>query len=1005
MRILKLQFENIQSLSAPGLIDFTAKPLKDAGLFAILGQTGAGKSTLLDVITLALFGQIPRHDKKITKNEIEEKGVLVTKGQGTALAEITYAIGNDTYVSEWRIRKTRTGNWSAHEMTLSRADGTILHEKINDVIQANESLIGLSYEQFIKAILLSQGAFDRFLKSKKDERVSLLEQITGSWIFRDIGKAIFQKHKELNQSILYANNQLADIELLPADQEQALVDQEKQLQGSLQALGENVGNLITLLTLKQEINDTVAKIEASNNQLAKLIQEEEVVNQLRNSIQLHEQAKRIEKPYWDLIRADKTLSEKKAECDNLKQGLVILQSSRDEAIARLTAIVKSEVTASNFMETLLDIEGQLDDMSQKMASIKQVGDAQRESLNTSLNAQAFDCTDRLKMTSDPRLLVQTIEERLLQLPTPDQAGLAILQKQKSHLEHEIEWLKATINLTTQRDEALLVIEENRKTIAESNVQIDALVKKRSDLEEVITNKDKEQLKLEQEKVEQSKILNLKQLREELVDGEACPLCGSKNHPFVDHLTTYVVKDQEILSIKNEIHQIKAELDLNRQENAALVSKTEILITQSEKELLKLTKLQEAFVPRGNESFDNLASNDLKDQLTTNQGRATRLNEEINHSLESQYLKVVKNHAEKLNESIEEYSKLKDEFKSRYSDKDPYKKVFNQLQDQFNRSDEGINSAMNQISLLENKVNELETAFKEIRGSFEEMLNSAGFNTIESYQNSLLDEVAFDEISKKVQLHDNQLIKVNEQLSTLSNSLSTQRSKDTAPELSVQQIEDKMTEARTSMSTLQVKLKEVQQVLAVQHKTLAKQQELIKQIKQLEENIRPYKALNDGLGDSTGKTFAEVAQNYSLANLIGKANQRLVNLTDRYLIDKDVTQEDLRIIDLYQGGEQRSVHTLSGGETFLLSLSMALALSDMAGQKVQLQSLFIDEGFGTLDNETLEIAMQTLEKLQQESQKTIGIISHVEALKERIYTQIWVTRKPDGYSTVDVKTLA
>ena len=114
---------------------------------------------------------------------------------------------------------------------------------------------------------------------------------------------------------------------------------------------------------------------------------------------------------------------------------------------------------------------------------------------------------------------------------------------------------------------------------------------------------------------------------------------------------------------------------------------------------------------------------------------------------------------------------------------------------------------------------------------------------------------------------------------------------------------------------------------------------------------------------------------------------------------------LRVIDRYQGDVSRSVITLSGGETFLLSLALALSLSDMASHSVDLQSLFIDEGFGTLDQDTLEVALSTLERLQSESSKTIGIISHVTALQERINTQIVLHKSDTGVSTLTIGTYA
>src|SRR5690606_3062168 len=172
----------------------------------------------------------------------------------------------------------------------------------------------------------------------------------------------------------------------------------------------------------------------------------------------------------------------------------------------------------------------------------------------------------------------------------------------------------------------------------------------------------------------------------------------------------------------------------------------------------------------------------------------------------------------------------------------------------------------------------------------------------------------------------------------------------------------------------------------------------------EKRIKRWRLLNELIGDSMGKKFNDFAQDLSLSQLIHLANLRLKDLSDRYRIDKPMEEEDdgLVAIDEHMGAQRRSVKTLSGGETFLLSLSMALALSNLASRNVEINSLFIDEGFGTLDPETLDQTLDTLEKLQSESSKTIGIISHVDSLKERIATQIQLKRNGQGYSQLEVK---
>ena len=134
-------------------------------------------------------------------------------------------------------------------------------------------------------------------------------------------------------------------------------------------------------------------------------------------------------------------------------------------------------------------------------------------------------------------------------------------------------------------------------------------------------------------------------------------------------------------------------------------------------------------------------------------------------------------------------------------------------------------------------------------------------------------------------------------------------------------------------------------------------------------------------------------------MVSHANRQLEKMTDRYLLIRDERQPlELNVVDSYQAGEIRSTKNLSGGESFIVSLTLALGLSKMASQKVRVDSLFLDEGFGTLDEEALETALETLSGLQQDG-KLIGIISHVSALKERISTQINITPVSGGRSSL------
>jgi exonuclease SbcC len=184
------------------------------------------------------------------------------------------------------------------------------------------------------------------------------------------------------------------------------------------------------------------------------------------------------------------------------------------------------------------------------------------------------------------------------------------------------------------------------------------------------------------------------------------------------------------------------------------------------------------------------------------------------------------------------------------------------------------------------------------------------------------------------------------------------------------------------------------------KEISKKEE---QKKKMESDLKPWEMLNRLIGDKNGNKFNTMAQELTLDQLLIFANRRMDKLHSRYklLRPEKLDEDDLRVADGFMGGEVRTVKSLSGGETFVISLALALGLSDLAARDIRIDSLFVDEGFGSLDPDTLEEAMSTLEQLQTESNKTVGIISHVESLKERIYTQIRLEKSNNGFSTVSV----
>ena len=160
-------------------------------------------------------------------------------------------------------------------------------------------------------------------------------------------------------------------------------------------------------------------------------------------------------------------------------------------------------------------------------------------------------------------------------------------------------------------------------------------------------------------------------------------------------------------------------------------------------------------------------------------------------------------------------------------------------------------------------------------------------------------------------------------------------------------------------------------------------------------------LNELAGSADGAKFRRVAQGYTLDILLNYANVQLRGLTRRYRLERVPDTLALQVIDRDMCDEVRTVHSLSGGESFLVSLALALGLSSLSSNRMRVESLFIDEGFGSLDAETLRVAMDALESLRTQGRK-IGVISHVQEMTERIPVRVRVSRAGNGKSTLDVE---
>ncbi|PRY05709.1 exonuclease SbcC [Pontibacter ummariensis] len=293
-----------------------------------------------------------------------------------------------------------------------------------------------------------------------------------------------------------------------------------------------------------------------------------------------------------------------------------------------------------------------------------------------------------------------------------------------------------------------------------------------------------------------------------------------------------------------------------------------------------------------------------------------------------------------------------------------------------------------------------TALDELRDGLLQVLQQKGIATIETLSQMLLDRDEADRLANKKAQVEKHLTELRKSLSDVRQELETTQAKQLTKASADELQEVHAAKTREQRELIEQRARQ-QQLLEQDAQQREKNKELAEQLQTQQQVCNRWSQLSDLIGSSDGNKFSRFAQGLTLARLVELANRHLQKLNDRYRIQKS-SEEDLEllIVDTYQAEAIRPMNTLSGGESFLVSLALALGLSDLAGRRTQINSLFIDEGFGTLDADTLDAAISTLENLQA-SGKMIGIISHVEALKERISAQIRVQKQAGGVSKVEV----
>ena len=1013
MKILKLRFKNINSFYGKLYsIDFTAPPLSDTGLFIISGPTGAGKSTLLDVITLALYNEVPRFEKRISRAEIDRLGSIVnTKAADEpkceAYAEVEYEVRSGSYRASWSIAKNRNGNWNDYRMEIARLpDGELLEVRsLGDYPKKNAELIGLNYEQFIKSIVLAQGSFAEFLRADRHSRTKLLEDITGTHIYRYLGEAAFERFRESANQIKLKEAELKGV-ILKSPEEIGELTRRKAEKEALRAQAE-------LETEKWEkeaglVSDIEALMKAASalqSEKELLGEELELFGEKSVRVREHESVIRFVAPMTRLSELKRQFARTEEDIRQIVVKSGEIEAERLRLLSRSVELTGREVGESTlvtevnlFENEVLAIESEINGQRAQARpvfevlknEIKNAGDTWLPGLSL------HDYEESLGLLSQVR-------EKLLIVVSRYPAGFDASDKRRK-LDQEFGVLSELKNRVAERDR---LAAEGKKIKTELDILTEVEKKGAPELDVMRNHLSLLKLSIEaktEELLKESTRQNLEEHRKNLKEGEPCPLCGSVHHPY---LVTYV---NQVAGLGEEIRNLKVEA-------AGAEKKEKVLTLEVEGARRKSVELRDHLVVM-REEYKN-ADHQVKEVflglgLPATEGReavAARLKsvQEEKAALE-EWLKGV--------EQVGAIDRMEGQFRLLITIRNEVKRLEEKRKAKY--KGENIQAEVKAVlgqwsSVLNSRAGnqqECQTREKEkslVKGELDMLekellsgLASAGVPSLEEAQRRLLAADEYERLRREEKALDERSQGIAAQQKENSKLLSEKSAARLFPDRSKEELNIKISEVKTGYRQLVEEVGALQNILLTEEENRGRFEEIVTGLERQRQEHRKWELLKQYIGDASGNMFSTFAQSLTLSNLIGLANARLSKLSDRYILEKPRNDSDgLYVLDTYQGNQSRAVSTLSGGETFTVSLALALALSDLASRNVRIESLFIDEGFGTLDAETLESAVSILERLQEESSKTVGVISHRQEMKERIPVQIQVEKGIDGNSNIQL----
>ena len=985
MKILAIRGRNLASLEGDFEIDFTVEPLLSAGIFAISGPTGAGKSTLLDTMCLALFARTPRTDQA-KENNVKLQDVsneqlsqsdprfLLRRGTSSGFAEVDFmALNGHRYRTRWSVARARdkeNGRLQNPRLALYNLDKEEEEQGKRSDLQARIiDLIGLTFEQFTRSVLLAQNDFSTFLKAEQGEKASLLEKLTGTELYSAISRQIFERNARAKEAFDLIQTRIQGIELLTDEEENdlriRLAGTEKELQrvekakAEQQALQEAVRSIEQQITIRQRQQKEAADklvhatelLTVARHEYEKGVEEQQQSEARFKSLQQEIlQARKLDiqldAAIRDLSHSEQQLKNvtlRKGEAEKKYQAAILRQKLGMEEIARLTAWRERYKEKESIAEQLSALLLHLDAASAARSGV--------EAANRSIE---------------------------------------MLRQEVVALNKQLAGLQQT---SANKQQALKQAEEDYRSLEEKLKAVNA-----SALDKQIEKlrQEREQLLIEQARLEASG--NIKDLRGRLQDGQPCPVCGSTHHPFVNQAPVAPVST----------------LTLQLQD---LSNKKETYIAHTR----HLARLQQQLLQLHKELADSEAA--CKDMIGKQQLSVSRQEREET---------IVKEQSVQLTQSLSAADLLfgNGEWQKAWlRNPETFRKTLTDFARQWHENTEKLHQLERQESAQKAECESLASFLPSLEKQAEESgqlheKNRAAFSSLQAERKKLLNGRSADSVEQE---YIRRMEELKERLKKLSATQTEQSGIADQTRGIADQIAKDLTEASADLLRRKAALDKwtadyldssggepLEVILSryTQEKTelafrLRTQTENKAKVSGLQEelNVRRTESerwakLNELAGSADGAKFRRIAQGYTLDILLNYANVQLRELTRRYRLERVPETLALQVIDRDMCDEVRTVHSLSGGESFLVSLALALGLSSLSSNRMRVESLFIDEGFGSLDAETLRVAMDALESLRTQGRK-IGVISHVQEMTERIPVRICVNRAGNGRSFLEV----